>query len=310
MAAIKRLFFLNLDVVHRGLTDIAAQDFNFMTPYCFAANNPIRLIDQDGLGPTDPPYFTGNEQFDAQLHKVFMEYGASLVHMINCSYHEQVDEDGIKQSFGEISVSDSDGNVFYYYSQNDFYDNSSADIVLDGAQSILYESAYTLIGSSQERIRYAREVSFLNVDDKIRRNNLRVQSRLRTPAIGRAIAESMRPMSQEVSRIGGTANKSNARVNNNMKSLGKVGYGMGVLSIGIGAYQIATAEDKSQAVSQQIGGLAGALMVGEMGATWGACVAAVPGAIIGGFIGCIVGGFIGVNAGTEANELIENAIEE
>jgi RHS repeat-associated protein len=34
--------------------DPRTNDFPFMTPYCYAANNPIRLTDEDGEGPGDP----------------------------------------------------------------------------------------------------------------------------------------------------------------------------------------------------------------------------------------------------------------
>ena len=35
--------------------DPHARKYPFMTPYCFAANNPIRFVDVDGKGPGDPP---------------------------------------------------------------------------------------------------------------------------------------------------------------------------------------------------------------------------------------------------------------
>lgn len=37
--------------------DPDAPIYPFMTPYCFAANNPIRLVDKKGKGPGDPPNF-------------------------------------------------------------------------------------------------------------------------------------------------------------------------------------------------------------------------------------------------------------
>lgn len=83
------------------------------------------------------------------------------------------------------------------------------------------------------------------------------------------MAENMRPMSGEGSRIGGTANKTNSGVNNTVGMLGTAGRVAGVACVGISVLNVATAEDKSQAVATEGGDLVGAVVGGEIGAAIG-----------------------------------------
>lgn len=120
------------------------------------------------------------------------------------------------------------------------------------------------------------------------------------PVIMREVAEQMRPITKEGDRTGGTANKTNAKVNNTVKALGKVGKVSGAAAGGIAVYNIVTAEDKPRAIAKETGVLTGAIIGGELGAKGGAGIGAffggagaLPGAIAGGVIGSVAGGIAG-----------------
>ena len=133
----------------------------------------------------------------------------------------------------------------------------------------------------------------------------------------REVAENMRPISGESARISGTASKTNTGVNNMVGTLGTVGKVAGVASIGISAYNVATAENKTKAISTEVGGLAGAIAGGEVGAEIGAGIGvwfggagAVPGAIIGGIAGSITGSILGSKVGEKTYNVITDKKEE
>jgi RHS repeat-associated protein len=172
-------------------------------------------------------------------------------------------------------------------------------------QSIAATTSYTLMKSQQVRVEYKTRVSSLDKTDSHGRTQAKMEARSKTPAVMREVAEQMRPSSGESTRVGGTASKTNAGVNNMIGTLGKVGKVAGVTAIGVSVYNVAKAENKPQAIATEGGALVGAIAGGEIGAQTGAAIGvwfagagAVPGAIIGGIIGGIGGGIIGANAGT------------
>ena len=160
-------------------------------------------------------------------------------------------------------------------------------------------------------------VSKLDKTNTQGRTQAKVEARSKTPAISKTIAESMRPISEEGTRAGGTANKTNTGVNEAASKLGKVGKVMGAASVGIAAYNIATAEDKGQAVATEAGSFAGAIAGGEAGATIGAGIGvwfggagAVPGAVIGGIVGSIAGSFAGAEVGKQTYDAVTKPKEK
>jgi len=179
------------------------------------------------------------------------------------------------------------------------------------AQGVLFHTSYTGVRSSQVRQRYKNIVSNLDPSDSKGRTHAKVEARSKTPIVTRRMAESMRPISGESKRIGGTANKSNVGVNKAVETLGKVGKAAGVAGIGISVYNVAAAEDKSKAVAEEIGAIAGGIAGGEAGALVGSAIGAgfggigaVPGAIIGAIIGSVGGS----NAGAAAGGAVHDAI--
>lgn len=78
----------------------------------------------------------------------------------------------------------------------------------------------------------------------------------------------------------------------------RVGYVGNVLDLGVAMYEITHGMPAGQSLSKMGGGMAGAWVMGSVGAEVGA-VAGPPGVVIGGFIGGTVGSFIG-ESGAEA----------
>jgi RHS repeat-associated protein len=184
-------------------------------------------------------------------------------------------------------------------------------------QSVAATTSYTLMKSQEVRTEYVTRVSSLDKTDSQGRTQAKMEARAKTPAVMREVAEQMRPSSGESTRVGGTASKTNAGVNNMVGTLGKVGKVAGVTAIGVSVYNVATAENKPQAVATEGGALVGAIAGGELGAETGAAIGvwfggagAVPGAIIGGIIGSIGGGIIGANASTSTYNAVTTKKED
>jgi RHS repeat-associated protein len=185
--------------------------------------------------------------------------------------------------------------------------------VVRGTQSVLATTSATLIKSEQVRNDYVNKVSTLDPSDSRGRTEAKIEAREKSPAVMKAVAEEMRPISGEASRAAGTASKTNAGVNVTVENLGSVGKIAGVAAVGIAVYNVSTAENKPQAAAREGGALIGAVIGGEIGAKAGVAVGvlfggagAVPGAIIGGIIGSIGGGIIGAFTGEKTFDAINN----
>ncbi len=184
-------------------------------------------------------------------------------------------------------------------------------------QSVAATTSYTLVKSEQVRTEYVTKVSSLDKTDSQGRTQAKMEARQQTPTVMREVAEKMRPSSGESTRVEGTASKTNAGVNSMVGTLGKVGKVAGVASIGISVYNVASAENKPQAIATEGGALLGAIAGGELGAEAGAAigiwfggVGAVPGAIVGGVVGSIGGGILGANAGTSTYNAVTTKKED
>jgi hypothetical protein len=161
------------------------------------------------------------------------------------------------------------------------------------------------------RSEYIEKVSSLSPSDSKGRTQAKIDAREKSPTVTRQLAEKMRPMSEEASRLGGTASKTNTSVNSQVETMGKIGKAAAVVAVGVAVYDVATSDNKPKAVIRNGGALVGAAVGGELGAKTGAAIGvwfggagAVPGAIIGGIIGSIAGGIVGATSGDKAYETI------
>jgi RHS repeat-associated protein len=161
------------------------------------------------------------------------------------------------------------------------------------------------------RANYVEAVSQLNPGEAAARTAIKIQARAATSLTGQVIAETMRPIADETSRIGGTVANTNQAVNSAMGVAGKAGPVLMVAGVAISAYNVATAGNPSRTLAQEGGAWAGALSLGAAGGAGGAWVGAaigapfggvgaVPGAAVGGFVGAVGGGIVGAVSGSRA----------
>jgi hypothetical protein len=167
-------------------------------------------------------------------------------------------------------------------------------------QGVTASTGATLIAGQAIRTQYTEGVKKLATNDAEGRTKLKAEARAKSPAVLGEIAENMKPMANESSRVTGTANKSNIKISNSMSKLATVGKISTAVSVGIAANNIIKSENKPKQAIVETGILAGAILGGEIGAETGGTIGlafygagAVPGAIIGGLVGSITGAFIG-----------------
>jgi RHS repeat-associated protein len=162
------------------------------------------------------------------------------------------------------------------------------------------------------RARYVQQASQLQPGDTAGRTAIKIEARADTSPGGQVVAETMRPMGQEASRVAGTVTKTSEGVNAAMETAGRAGPALMVVAVAASTYNVATAENKTRALAQEGGAWAGALSFGGLGAKGGAVVGAFiggpvgagVGAIVGGLGGGIVGGIVGSRAATSAYDLV------
>ena len=153
------------------------------------------------------------------------------------------------------------------------------------------------------------------------RTAAKVLARSESSPAGAIIAESMRPMAAEGSRVGGSVASTNASVDAAMGVAGKAGPAFLGLGVAFSAYNVANAPEGQgfRTAAGESGSWAGAISFGTVGAQGGAAigasigaffggVGAVPGAAIGGIIGGIGGGIAGAFAGQKAATNVYDAV--
>ncbi|MES2863289.1 MAG: DUF6443 domain-containing protein [Bacteroidota bacterium] len=162
-------------------------------------------------------------------------------------------------------------------------------------RSVAAEAGYTGVKSDNVRRGYNKVTSKLDVSDVDGRKAYKVEYRNKTPAVTKAILDETRPISKEMQKTSGTANKTNAEFNGKAGRLGNIGTGLTIFAGAVSVYNISTAENKVEATAVEGGSWAGAISGGEVLGTAGA--AAGPyGAAGGALVGSILGGMFGGQA--------------
>jgi hypothetical protein len=171
-------------------------------------------------------------------------------------------------------------------------------------------AAQNLTRNEQVRLRYDNEVVKLDKTDNAGRARLKKAYRTPTPAPQRSVISKVRPGYGPPPGTGGTANRPNSKATRVAKIGGAVGRGSGLISGALGAWEIATAEDRPRAAAgvagSLSGGVAGGIAGAELGALAGTAIfpgaGTAAGALIGGLGGSVAGGLGGREVADEIYE--------
>mgnify|MGYP001627565669 CR=1 FL=1 len=169
-------------------------------------------------------------------------------------------------------------------------------------------AAQNLLRNEQVRLRYDGEVMRLKPTDSEGRARLKEVYRGLTPAPERGTISAVRSGTGPPPGSGGTANRPNAKATRIATLGGAVGRGVGVLSAGMGALEIATAEDRPRTAAGVTGslggGVAGGIAGAEIGALTGTALLPGPGTAAGALLGGLGGAIVGGLGGREVAEEI------
>lgn len=168
------------------------------------------------------------------------------------------------------------------------------DMTEAGAQGLTGLAAREGIQSKMARDAYNAAAHQLDPTDVAGRTALKAATREATPPVTRAIINAVRPDLGPRPGSLASANKPNLGANALAGRLGMMGRTNAALGIGLGAYRIATAENKVEETARVAGGVLGGIGTGALvGAQLGA-LGANPltigvGAVVGGIVGGIAG---------------------
>jgi hypothetical protein len=170
----------------------------------------------------------------------------------------------------------------------------ACDVVQAGVQGGTALAAREGIGAEAARKGYTDAVSQLDPADRAGRTAAKVAAREATPPAVRAAIEAVRPDTGPKPGSVASANKTNAGANALAGRLGVVGKANLAVSVGLGAYRIATADNKVEESARVAGGVlggigAGALVGAQLGAMGANPVTIGVGAVLGGIVGGIAG---------------------
>lgn len=119
--------------------DPKSKSFPFMSPYCFADNNPIRLIDVDGEGPGDPMHHTFLTTVAIEIFSEVKAVGAS-----NKGALLIIAQASLESGYGSAAITYGDFNLFGVMTNgDDFKRKTSHGKVKDYSKSGGYGGAIT-----------------------------------------------------------------------------------------------------------------------------------------------------------------------
>lgn len=168
------------------------------------------------------------------------------------------------------------------------------DAVEAGAQGLTGLAAREGIQSKMARDAYNAAAHNLAPTDVAGRTALKAATREATPPVTRAIVNAVRPDLGPRPGSLASANKPNLGANALAGRLGMMGRANAALGIGLGAYRIATADNKVEETARVAGGVlggigTGALVGAQLGALGANPVTIGVGAVVGGIVGGIAG---------------------
>lgn len=166
------------------------------------------------------------------------------------------------------------------------------------------------IESAKVRARYNPQVRSLGPYDNARRAALKERLRTQSPSEVRGPLNALFPDKGPRPGSSGRANVPNEAVNQQARTFGKIGRGMGALGVGLAGMDILQADNKMRATVANIGAGLGGIAGGAGGAAIGAATgpAAVVAAPAGGVAGAMAGGHWGYEAGEKAYDYLDDLL--
>ncbi len=167
-------------------------------------------------------------------------------------------------------------------------DDKDADQSLHGGiEGAATRAAQSNIDAANVREQYVNRVHALGINDSAERDVLKNWAREITPGEYKALTEQYRPGTAPLPGSGGRANVTNPRIDATLRTVGKLGHGLGAANIIMGAADIATSDNPVRSAVANVGAMGGGLLGGLGGAMLGpaAPVTAPAGAFAGGMAG-------------------------
>ena len=182
-------------------------------------------------------------------------------------------------------------------------------------KSIAIHVGATLTHDANVREQYVTTVTKLAPEDSAGRTAAKMLARSKSSPLGKGISETLRPAAGEASRVGGSANKTNAAVDFLATKGGRV-VGRSLLATALvsSAYRIETAPkgQRTRTAFGEAGSWVGAWSFGAAGGTGGAAIGTliepgggtVIGAVSGGVGASLLGGRMGERAGLNLYDIL------
>jgi hypothetical protein len=163
------------------------------------------------------------------------------------------------------------------------------------------------IRSEQARLSYVDKAHRLDPFDNAGRERLKILDRDATPAPEREIIKAFRRETGAREGSVGQANRTNPKVTEQARALGRLGRASLAGSVLLGTGEVIASDDRPRASASVAGAMGGGWAGGVAGAEAGAAIGSLAppyglpvGAAIGGFLGAIGGGVAGHEAGGRA----------
>ncbi len=156
--------------------------------------------------------------------------------------------------------------------------------------------------------------------DSVQRDSLRTSMQQRSTPVGREIAEDHTAKSiwsrlnKDSTQLAESVERTNPKFNAAANIAGKIGPLLGVLAVGVSAYNIATAPagERGRVASGEAVGLVGSVVVGRAGQALGVALGSEswPGAVVTGAVVGVGGSIVGNSLGRSLGEHLYDAFKQ